>query len=119
MSYRRFAARRGRQDANASAIITALKRCGASVVDLHAVGGGCPDILVGFRSAPIAMINGGQWIDNGNMVLMEIKISAKPSSNPSVRARQEAFARDWRGTPVVTVHSEAEALAAIGIRLNE
>ncbi len=99
MSYRRFAASRGRQDANASAIIKALKACGASVVDLHAVGAGVPDVLVGYQ---------------GQSVLMEIKAREK-ATNAGVRERQEAFLRDWRGGRVVTVRSEIEALAAIGV----
>ena len=103
MSYRRFAARLGRQDANASAIVKALKACGVSVVDLHAVGGGCPDVLAGHQ---------------GRTVLMEIKASAKATHDATVRARQAAFVRDWRGGPIVTVRSEAEALAAMGIVLN-
>lgn len=104
MSFRRFAARRGKQDANAPAIIAALKSVGAIVVNLHAVGGGCPDLLVGFH---------------GLSVLMEIKIDAKPSQNPGVRARQAAFADTWRGGPCVRVHSVAQALEALGLQLNE
>jgi hypothetical protein len=92
---RRFAARHGAQDANAPAIALALRRCGASVLDLHAVGGGCPDLLVGYR--------GASW-------LMEVK-----TATGAVRPSQAAFARDWRGAPVVVVRSAAEALAAIGI----
>jgi Holliday junction resolvase len=102
MSYRRFAASRGRQDANASAIIKALKACGVSVVDLHAVGAGVPDVLCGYQ---------------GRSVLMEIKAREK-ATNASVRERQETFAREWKGSPVVTVRSEADALLAIGITLN-
>ncbi len=103
MSYRRFAARRGRQDANASAITKALKQCGVSVIDLHAVGGGVPDILAGYQ---------------GRSVLLEIKVSAKATHDAGVKERQETFARDWRGAPVVTVRSEADALLAMGITLN-
>lgn len=94
---RRFAARHGKQDANAPAIALALRKCGASVLDLHAVGGGCPDLLVGFH--------GSSW-------LMEVK-----TATGSVRDSQQAFARDWRGSPVVVVRTVAEALAAIGIRV--
>ena len=102
MSFRRFAAARGRQDANASAIIAALKRCGATIIDMHTVGGGVPDIVCGYH---------------GRNVLMEIKARPK-ATNAGVRDRQETFARDWKGEPVVTVRSEAEALQAIGIRLD-
>ena len=39
----------GRTDRNQDAIVSALRKCGASVTSLSAVGGGCPDLLVGFR----------------------------------------------------------------------
>lgn len=102
MGYRRFAAARGKQDANAPAIIAALKRCGATMIDMHALGGGVPDIAVGYQ---------------GRTVLMEIKARPK-ATNAGVRDRQETFARDWRGDPVVTVRSELEALAVLGIRID-
>jgi len=38
-----------RTDANQSDIIKALKKVGASVVDLSEVGHGCPDLAIGFR----------------------------------------------------------------------
>ena len=98
----RYAARRGRQDANASAIIKALKRCGATIIDMHSVGGGVPDIVCGYQ---------------GRSVLMEIK--ARPqATNAAVRERQETFAREWKGSPVITVRSELEALQAIGVRID-
>jgi Holliday junction resolvase len=98
VSPRRFAARRGPADANQAGIITALRRCGASVVDLHAVGAGCPDLLVGFH--------GATW-------LLEVK-----TAKGLVRESQAAFARDWRGAPVIVVRTVAEALAAIGIQID-
>lgn len=101
---RRFAARQGRKDANHATIAAALRRCGASVVDLHAVGGGVPDLLVGFR---------------GNItLLMEVKVGDKATHDSRVRERQAAFAESWRGWPVVTVRNEAEALTAIGVRID-
>ena len=38
-----------RVDANQTEIVEALRAVGASVFLLHAVGCGCPDLLVGFR----------------------------------------------------------------------
>ena len=38
-----------RVDANQADIVAALRKCGASVQDLHEVGGGCPDLLVGYH----------------------------------------------------------------------
>lgn len=102
MSFRRFAAARGRQDANAGAIIKALKRCGATIIDMHTLGGGVPDIVCGYQ---------------GRNILMEIKARPK-ATNAGVHERQETFAREWRGDRVITVRSEAEALQAIGVRID-
>jgi len=38
-----------RTDSNQAEIVAALRHVGASVQDLHEVGKGCPDILVGYR----------------------------------------------------------------------
>lgn len=43
---RRVAAR---VDANQAAIVAGLRQIGASVIHLHRVGQGCPDLLVGYR----------------------------------------------------------------------
>jgi hypothetical protein len=98
MSPRRFAARRGKVDANQPAIIKSLRRCGASVVDLHAIGGGVSDLLVGFR---------------GENYLLEVK-----TGTGAVRDSQDDFMADWRGRPPVVVRSEAEAMTAIGVRID-
>ncbi len=103
MSYRRFAAARGRKDANHSDIVKALKRCGAIVVDMSVLGGGVPDILVGYQ---------------GRSLLMEIKTGAKATHDATVRQRQADFAATWRGDPVVTVRSELDALQALGVRVD-
>lgn len=42
--------RAARTDANQTAIVEALRKCGASVQSLAAVGKGVPDLLVGLRS---------------------------------------------------------------------
>jgi hypothetical protein len=38
-----------RVDANQAEIVRMLRDFGASVIDLHEVGRGCPDLLVGYR----------------------------------------------------------------------
>ncbi len=38
-------------DRNQPEIVAALRAAGATVEYLHAVGGGCPDLLVGYRGA--------------------------------------------------------------------
>lgn len=58
----RSPARKGKPDANQSAIIEAYEILGCSVVDLHAVGFGTPDLLVSF----------GHCIDQ----LVEVKVKS-------------------------------------------
>ncbi len=94
----RFAARRGPRDANHGGIEQALKRCGASVIDLHAIGNGCPDLLVGFRGATF---------------LLEVKMP-----KATLEDSQATFDRDWKGYPIHVVRNEAEALVAIGVRID-
>ena len=52
-------------DANQSEIVAALRKAGVTVTPLHQVGGGCPDLLCGFR---------------GVNTLLEVKDHAKPPS---------------------------------------
>ena len=40
-------------DANQKAIVAALREAGASVQLLHRVGGGCPDLLIGYHGQNI------------------------------------------------------------------
>lgn len=94
-----------RRDVNHNAIVSALLVAGASVCDLAAVGGGVPDLLVGYR---------------GVNRLLEIKRDQATAFgrgkfvNRAVRERQSQWAARWRGRPVVVVTTPEEALAAIG-----
>lgn len=45
--------RRAHTDRNQPAIVAALRGIGATVQPLHAVGQGCPDLLVGYRGVPL------------------------------------------------------------------
>jgi hypothetical protein len=95
--------RRVRRDTNHAAIADALRKAGRSVLDLSAVGGGCPDMLVGWGLA--------------HMVLLEIKFprTDRKSSDHPVTENQVEWHRAWRGAPVAVVRSVAEALAACGV----
>ncbi len=96
--FARFGKVRRKPDANQASIVKALRRCGATVLDLSSVGGDCPDLLVGWRG-----------VDR----LMEVKtLTGTPSDG------QIDFAATWKGAPVVMVRTEAEALQAIGVSLN-
>ena len=86
-------------DANQAEIVDALRSVGATVHSLHAVGFGCPDLLVGFR--------GDNW-------LMEIKDGAKPPSRRKLTPIQVEWHRGWNGQ-VDIVNSIDEALTLIGV----
>jgi hypothetical protein len=95
-------------DANQKAIVAALRSAGASVASLHGVGGGVPDLAVGYRGANH---------------LLEVKNPARRTraglSHDASRTRrdtavaQQALRESWRGS-VVVVWSVDEALQAIG-----
>lgn len=84
-------------DRNQPEIVKALRQAGALVLPLHAVGQGCPDLLVCFR---------------GVLRLLEIKDGLLPPSGQALTADQVEFHRSW---PVTVVNSVDAALAAIGV----
>lgn len=81
--------RRGayRVDANQPAIVKALRDAGATVVHLHMVGSGCPDILVGYR---------------GVNYLMEIKRTPRSHLTPD----EVEFLSNWRGAMWIVTSPE-------------
>lgn len=83
-----------RVDANQSDIVAALRSAGATVVQLHTVGKGCPDIAVGH---------------GGINYLVEIKFD-KGRLTP----HEERFHADWRGI-VHVVRTVDDALRMIGV----
>lgn len=90
--------RAAKVDDNQAQIVDALRMVGATVQLLHAVGKGCPDLLVGYR---------------GNNYTLECKDGAKPPSARKLTADQIEWHRDWRGQ-VAVVTDAREALLAIG-----
>lgn len=87
--------RYGRRDSTHHEIVETLEAVGASVFDAADVGGGFPDLVVGFR---------------GVTYLLECK-----GPKGKLRPSQVAFAEGWRGGPVHEVRTRAEALRAIGL----
>ena len=81
-------------DANQAEIVEALRAVGADVALSHRLGGGFPDLVVGFR--------------NGCFML-EIK-TAKGKLTPAERK----FMEGWRGHYAI-VRTPEEALRAIGV----
>ncbi len=84
-------------DANQAEIVEALRAVGCSVLDLHHVGHGCPDILVGHC---------------GEDYLIEIKTKGSGRERSQLR-----FAALWRGRSVQVVWDVDGALHAVGIRV--
>lgn len=86
--------RAAKVDANQAEIVKALRKAGATVQHLHAIGKGCPDLLVGYKC---------------ENYLVECKqIGANPNK------LQKNWHYYWRGN-VFVVHSPEEALDAIGV----
>jgi hypothetical protein len=75
----RYAAR---VDGNQSALVEQIEELGASVQSLHTLGGGVPDLLVGYR---------------GLNYLLEVKDPAQPPSKRKLRETQVLWHSDWRG----------------------
>lgn len=93
--------RRKRKDENHASVVRHLVAVGATVTDLSDVGGGCPDLLVGFRRANY---------------LLEIKDGSKSASRRKLTWDQVLYHSTWQGQ-VCVVCDEKEALRAIGAKI--
>lgn len=71
-----------RVDRNQREIVQTLRELGMSVLCLHAVGKGCPDLLVGFR---------------GKNYLIEVKDGEKPESQRKLTPAEAVFLSKWLG----------------------
>lgn len=94
--------RAARVDSNHAEIVRSLRQAGCSVLDLSAVGNGCPDLLVSRPTWPHAL------------VLLEVKDGRKPPSARKLTDAQTEFWAQFRG-PMHLVTCVADALAAVGI----
>lgn len=90
----KFAAR---IDANQPAIVAAIRKLGATVLHLHTIGKGAPDILIGYQ---------------GKNALVELKDGAKPPSARKLTPDEQKFHAEWRGQ-VAIIESVDEAIAFI------
>ena len=82
--------RAAKVDGNQPAIVAYLRGLGASVLHMHTLGQGAPDLAVGFR---------------GVTYFLELK---DPSMKPSARKLtpdEQRFHAEWRGGPLVVVES--------------
>lgn len=74
--------RAAKTDRNQAEIVRALRQAGASVLCLHAVGQGCPDLVVGWR---------------GRNLFMEIKDGNLPPSKQVLTEDEQDFFWSWSG----------------------
>ena len=98
--------RAAKVDSTQTAIVDALRAAGATVQSLATVGGGVPDLVVGFR--------GRTW-------LLEVKTprgKRDPKPSPTT-AEQDRWFAVWRGDPVRIVTSATQALEIIGAKTVE
>lgn len=86
------------KDGNHDDVVKALVAVGASVHESAGVGGGFPDLVVGY---------------DGATYLIEIKDGRLAPSRRTLRPDQKQFHERWTGH-VATVLNPLEALAAIG-----
>lgn len=75
--------RAAKTDRNHSEIVEAFRKFGCSVLPLHQVGGGCPDIAVGKCRKTI---------------LVEIKDGSKPPSARILTKDEQKFHDGWLGS---------------------
>lgn len=84
--------RAARIDNNQSEIIERLRAIGCSVIPLHTIGRGCPDLLIGYE---------------GVNILIEVK-----SEKGKLTADQVEFHSRWRGA-IAVARSADEAIAIV------
>lgn len=90
--------RAAKVDRNQAEIVAALRGVGATVQPLHAVGKGCPDLLVGFR---------------GVNFLLEVKDWQNSPSGRALTPDQVEWHGGWKGH-VAKVETVDAALVVIG-----
>ena len=90
--------RASRVDVNQAEIVTAFRSAGASVQQLHSVGRGCPDLLVGF---------------GGRNLLIECKDGDKCASKRRLTPDQVEWHRTWRGRVAIVENPEAAVAVLI------
>lgn len=85
-------------DANQPAIVAALRKAGATVQSLAAIGDGCPDLLVGYC---------------GLTALLEVKDGSKPPSARQLTPDQQQWHQNWTGGILAIVPDIETALRVL------
>ncbi|SRR6266478_4804195 len=88
-----------RIDENQAEIVKALRKVGATVLNLSVLGNGCPDLLVGLID-----YKGGK-----HNILLEIKDGDKPTSKRKLTKAEQQFFDTWKGATFI-INSVDEAL---------
>lgn len=81
-------------DANQAEVVRVLRAAGCTVVSLHRVGDGCPDLLVGCK---------------GRNYALEVKVDGR-----GLNDKQQSWHRTWAGQRAVVTTPEG-ALYAVGL----
>jgi hypothetical protein len=92
--------RAARTDQNHDEIVQALRKVGATVQSLAAVGAGVPDLLVGFRKQTF---------------LVEVKNGQASPSERKLTPAQVIWHHNWTGGSLAVVESVEDALKVIGL----
>lgn len=79
--------RKFRKDSNQQSIVNALKKIGASVVDASNIGGGFPDLIIGYHK---------------KTYLIEIKNKDNWYGKRGGSTSQKTFRTDWKGDQIYT-----------------
>jgi len=93
--------RAARTDANQTDIVDEFRAWGASVLPLHAVGKGCPDLLIGTPRGSL---------------LVEVKDGSKPPSARKLTPDQVEFHAAWRGRIEIVTRLEDVTWIMRGLR---
>lgn len=84
--------KRAHRDLVHPGIVKELRQCGYSVFETHHIGGGFPDLVVGY---------------GGITTLVELKTPRALQRGAALEQSQKDFIRDWRGaTPLVAESTE-------------
>lgn len=95
---------RGKRDGNHVEVVAAIRKAGMSAIDLGAIGGGCPDIAIGWR---------------GVTALCEIKDGSLTPGCRKLTSDQETFFSTWGGLAFVATSAENaidQMTVAVGMR---
>jgi len=77
-------------DRNQGQIVRTFRQFGATVCHLHQVGGGCPDLLIGYRNANL---------------LVEVK-----TGTGKLRETQKVFVATWKGLKPTIVRNREDVI---------